>query len=370
MKRILFCLLLLSAATAGFSRDFESAREALAGMRVGLNLNNSLEEHYKKGDRNVPATFETQTGRPVTTQAIVQAFADAGFGVVRVPVTWYNHMDPETWKVDDVWMDRVQEVVDYVLNAGMYCILDTHHDAGSKDTRWLIADMGKYPEVSERFIKLWKQIAVRFRAYDSKLLFEGYNEILDMRKSWGVARVDGAYEAANRLNQDFVNTVRSTGGGNKTRNLVVSTYATSVRAAALDAFVLPSDKKDGHLIVQVHCYRPKEFTERDINLQKQHLESRSDFRESDKEEIDSIFKVLEEHLLSKGYPCVLGEFGAWNKNNEQDRARHAAYFVGKCREAGILPIYWYNPMYRQDRATCTWTFPQLRNAIVSGKTEE
>lgn len=357
----LFCLPLAAR------QKTETATQAIANMKVGLNLNNSLEEHYKKGDRAIPSTFETQTGRPVTTQAIVQAFADAGFGVLRVPVTWYNHMDPETGKVDEVWMDRVEEVVNYVLNSGMYCILDTHHDAGSKDTRWLIADMEKYPEISPRFISLWKQIAKRFKSYGDKLLFEGYNEILDTRKSWSNARVDGAYEAANRLNQDFVNTVRTSGGKNATRNLVVSTYATSVTPKSLDAFVLPEDKTPGHLIVQVHCYRPKEFTERDINLAKQHLESRNDFRESDKEEIDIVFSNLQKHLLSKGYPCVLGEFGAWNKNNEDDRARHAAYFVHKCHELGILPIYWYNPMYRKDRATCTWTFPKLKDALVNTK---
>lgn len=357
------CMMILSQFCLAGSKT-ETAQEALKNMKVGLNLNNSLDEHYKKGDRNDPSTFETQTGRPVTTAAIIQSWADAGFGVVRVPVTWYPHMDPQTGKVDEVWMNRVEEVVNYVLDAGMYCILNVHHDAGSKDTRWIIADMEEYPQISTRFVNLWKQIAGRFKKYDDRLLFEGYNEILDKRKSWSRARVDGAYEAANRLNQDFVKTVRATGGKNKTRNLVVSTYATSVMPKALDAFVLPDDKSAGHLIVQVHCYRPGEFTERDVNLAKQGKESRSDFRESDKEEIDVVFNNLNRHLLSKGYPCILGEFGAWNKNNEDDRARHAEYFVRKCCESGILPIYWYNPMYRYDRATCTWTFPKLRDALI------
>lgn len=369
MKKTVIAALFLacSLTLSGAPVNKETASAAIEKMRVGLNLNNSLEEHYKKGDRNRPETFETQTGRPVTTPAIINAFAEAGFGVVRVPVTWYNHMDPETFKVDEVWMNRVEEVVNYVLDAGMYCILDTHHDAGSKDTRWLIADMQKYPQVQKKFIALWKQIATRFKNYPYTLLFEGYNEILDAKKSWGVPRVEGAYQAANLLNQDFVNTVRATGGRNKTRNLIVSTYATSVRPQALKSFVLPSDKTADHLLVQVHCYRPKQFTERDINLAKQGEESRSDFRESDKPEIDEIFSNLKTGLIDKGYPVVLGEFGAWNKNNEDDRARHAEYFVKKCHELGILPIYWYNPMYRYDRKTCTWTFPKLRDALTNTK---
>lgn len=355
---------LLAFSPLSAKKTFETADQAAVKMKSGLNLNNSLEEHYKKGDRNNPATYETQTGRPVTTPAIIKSFANAGFGVVRVPVTWYPHMDPGTGKIDDVWIERVEEVVGYVLDAGMYCILDTHHDAGSKDTRWLIADMDRYPEVSARFINLWKQIAERFKGYGERLVFEGYNEILDEKKSWGRARVDGAYEAANRLNQDFVSTVRATGGRNTKRNLIVSTYATSVNPVALEAFKMPDDRTPGHLFVQVHCYRPTSFTERDINLEKQHKESRSDFRESDKDEIDQIFVNLDKYLISKGYPCVLGEFGAWDKKNEEDRTRHAAYFIKKCRELGIVPIYWYNPMYKKDRETCTWTFPKLRDALI------
>lgn len=96
MKKTVIAALFLacSLTLSGAPVNKETASAAIEKMRVGLNLNNSLEEHYKKGDRNRPETFETQTGRPVTTPAIINAFAEAGFGVVRVPVTWYNHMDP------------------------------------------------------------------------------------------------------------------------------------------------------------------------------------------------------------------------------------------------------------------------------------
>ena len=58
---------------------------------------------------------------------------NAGFGAVRVPVTWGIHMDA-SGKVFDAWMDRVHEVVGYVLDAGMYCILNVHHDTGADES--------------------------------------------------------------------------------------------------------------------------------------------------------------------------------------------------------------------------------------------
>lgn len=366
MKKIVLLAALLacaSIASPAKSREFETAAQAVANMRVGLNINNGLEEHYRKDkwNRADPASFETMTGRPVTTNEVIKTIADAGFGVVRVPVTWYPHMDPETGVVDKVWMDRVQEVVDYVLGNGMYCIINVHHDAGSKDTRWLIADLGNYDKMSARFTNLWKQVATRFKKYDQRLIFEGFNEIIDLKKSWSNAKVDGAYEAVNRLNQDFVNTVRRTGGNNKVRNLCVNTYATSTTSGALAAFVLPEDSAKEHLMMQVHSYLPRPFTEPERVLRERKQESRKEFYESDYPVIDKMFGNLKKFLDEKGYPCVLGEFGSSAKNNDDARARHAAYYVKKCKELGILPIYWYNPL---ERRQLIWNYPKLKDALI------
>ncbi len=51
----------------------------------------------------------------------------AGFNAIRVPVTWFPHM-AANGAVDNAWMQRVREVVDYVVGQGMYCILNTHHE--------------------------------------------------------------------------------------------------------------------------------------------------------------------------------------------------------------------------------------------------
>lgn len=73
---------------------------------------------------------------------------EAGFGAIRVPVTWYNHMDIDG-KVNAAWMARVKEVVGYVLSQGMYCIINVHHDTGAdssgKSYHWIKAQEATIP---------------------------------------------------------------------------------------------------------------------------------------------------------------------------------------------------------------------------------
>ena len=122
---------------------------------------------------------------------------EAGFGAIRVPVTWYQEMDANG-KVNDAWMKRVKEVVDYVINNGMYCLLNVHHDTGADGGNyksWIKASGANYTQNKAKYEGLWKQIAETFKDYDQHLLFEAYNEMLDekitrcwMRKILGTSQ--------------------------------------------------------------------------------------------------------------------------------------------------------------------------------------
>ena len=107
--------------------EFETSFEAITSMGVGWNLGNTLEPVWT-GDTDGRdwRRWETGWGQSVTTQSLMNMMKNAGFGAIRVPVSWGVHMDTDG-KVYEEWMNRVNEVVDYVLNAGMYCIINIHH---------------------------------------------------------------------------------------------------------------------------------------------------------------------------------------------------------------------------------------------------
>lgn len=149
---------------------FESSYYAVANMRIGWNVGNSLDSAGNISGTQASA-FETAWGNPVITPELIKAIKDAGFGAVRVPVTWYCNMD-ENGTVNGSWLDRVEEVVNYALDEGMYAIINVHHDTGGSETAWLRADPTMYGDMSGRYVYLWQQIAERFADYDEKLLFE------------------------------------------------------------------------------------------------------------------------------------------------------------------------------------------------------
>ena len=218
MKSLLFAAsMLLASSVQALAQEFESATSAVKNMRVGWNLGNTLDANsgsttnmwIEKYTQRKTSDYEKAWGQPVTTEALIKMFKDAGFNAIRVPVTWYPHMgvvnnelnwDIDSWtptKVDEKWMARVKEIVDYVINNGMYCIINVHHDTGAATTAWIRANTANYNKYKDTFEDLWTQIATEFKDYDEHLLFEGYNEMLDSYGSWCFASfaAPGQYDA-------------------------------------------------------------------------------------------------------------------------------------------------------------------------------
>ena len=222
---LIICSLLMTLSFPAQAADFETATDAVKNMGVGWNLGNALEANSQTVTDVTAANYwgqqdltsESCWGQYVTKPELIKMMKDAGFGAIRVPVTWYNHMDQDG-NVDAAWMARVHEVVDYVINQGLYCIINVHHDTGADSNgfkSWIKADESNYTTNKSRFENLWKQIAEEFKDYDQKLLFEGYNEMLDKISSWCFASyaasgqydasiAKSAYNAINSYAQSFV----------------------------------------------------------------------------------------------------------------------------------------------------------------------
>ncbi|NLZ20016.1 MAG: cellulase family glycosylhydrolase [Bacteroidales bacterium] len=361
-------------------QNWESAADAAIHMGLGWNLGNTLESN--SGDRDnmwieaftsrTVKDYETAWGQPQATRELIHMLREDGFGAIRVPVTWYPHMgtlsvsvsgDKGHWSswtgntVDPTWMARVKEVVGYVLDEGMYCILNVHHDTGSSSTAWLRADNEVYDSVKEKYKALWQQIATEFQDYGQRLVFESFNEMLDKNSTWNASTAE-AHEVINKYNADFVATVRATGGKNTYRNLILNTYAASTQPAVLQAFRLPEDSVEGHLMAEVHSYAPYHFAF-DTNTPKEVFDAACET------EVKGIIDGLNTYLVSKGIPCVLGEFGAdTGKRSENELAKQAACYVSAAAQYNIPCFYWMGLTDGQDRSVPQWTKPKLKDAIL------
>ena len=331
MKKILLLVCSVMLCTSIEAASFETAKDAVKNMGVGWNLGNTLDANDATKTWKTTAEHETCWGQPVTKPELLKMMKEAGFGAIRVPITWYQEMDADG-KVNDAWMKRVKEVVDYVIDNGMYCIINVHHDTGADSGNyksWLKASTSSYNTNKAKYEGLWKQIAEQFKDYDQKLLFESYNEMLDEKNTWNepVDKTDG-YKAINSYAKSFVTTVRATGGNNKDRNLVVNTYSASSTPDAMQNLDLPEESN--HIIFQVHSYP---------NWQN---------KSNAKKEIDNLISNIKSKLLDRA-PVIVGEyatFTTWPSEldyyaKDKEVALYAMdYLIQKTKENGIGTFYW------------------------------
>lgn len=333
-------------------------------IKVGWNLGNSLES-YNDGMAN-HMDAETSWGNPTVTKEMIDAVKDAGFNAVRVPVRWYPHVtDQNTMaEIKSEWLNRVKEVVDYCINNDMYVILNTHHED------WLESHPleAEAETVLMKEKNLWRAIATFFKDYDEHLIFSGTNEV---QINWQAPTAENL-RAQNNFNQCFVDAVRSTGGKNYYRNLIVQTYATNPDYAFSDYadghFIFPTDVVDKRIAIEFHYYRPAgfsymdfaDYTETVYYWGKDYIQYNTTASSEQEDYVDALFGKIKQEWVDKGYPVVMGEYGVvtppkdksdGNVNDLADTKRYyMSYVTSAAKRNGIVPVVWdngtfYNPLY-------------------------
>ncbi|MFC1642592.1 glycoside hydrolase family 5 protein, partial [Myxococcota bacterium] len=314
-----------------------TSTELIASLNLGWNLGNSLDA----------PEGETAWGNPTVTEALLQAVAESGFDLVRIPVTWSLHIGATPdYVIEPGWLERVEEVVQYAIGAGLYAIINLHHDGADAydGVEWLtLNDAGgavtaeNNDQVEARFVGMWTQIASHFRDHGEQLLFESMNEIHD-----GYDTPDPAYyDIINHLNQVFVDTVRATGGNNGQRHLVVPGYNTNIDYTVA-GFEVPTDPTPNRLILSVHYYDPWDFAgSAKTNAWGQAAPGRDSWGQED--HVVAQFDKLQTTYVQQGIAVVLGEYGAVHQAGFEDYRRYYMEYVTKAAaDRDILPIYWDN----------------------------
>lgn len=331
-----------------------SSMDLVADMKIGWNLGNTLD-----ATGGIALDSERSWGNPTTTEEMIDAVLDAGFNVIRIPVTWYNHCgDGPDYQIHEIWLNRVQEVVDYAYDKGAYVIINMHHED------WHFPSEDNKEAAAEKLEAIWTQIATRFRDYDEHLIFEGLNEPrkIGTNVEWNGGDMEGR-EVVNYLEQVFVDAVRATGGNNTLRHLMITGYAASSDKGALESIQLPDDDK---LIISVHAYTPYNFA---LNANGTSVWD----EEKDAGDIDYLMNNLNELFISKGIPVIIGEFGAVNKDNEEERIEWVSYYLTKAGEIGVPCIWWDNNAFDGsgenfglfNRRELTFPYPNLLDAMMT-----
>lgn len=330
-----------------------TATELVRKMGNGINLGNTMEAYghssYSPDEDMYTENYETLWGQPVTTQEMVDGMKAAGFDSLRVPVAWTNAMDYESgdYTINTAYLDRVEEIINYGLNADMYVIVNDHWDGGwwgmfgssNEDTRKKAMDMYK---------SMWKQIAERYANYSDKLIFESANEELGDRlnekaiaKDSGSLSQDECYSTANEINQEFVNTVRASGGNNDKRFLLIAGYNTDITMTCDDRFKMPDDTAKNKLLLSVHYYTPWDYCGTSGVT---HWGSVSDYEEQNR-----LLKMMTKYT-DQGYGVIIGEYAVLTDgaSPKDDADLFYTNFLDNCDIYNYCPVLWdCNNLYRK-----------------------
>lgn len=365
--------------------SFEDLNQSqiVEAMGPGWNLGNQLESVTD----NVPE--ETNWGNPVITEKLIQSVKAAGFKSIRIPVSYFAKIDDDKdYTIDSKWLDRVQEVVDYCIKNDLYAVINIHGDGyNTIDGGWLLCNGKNQTEIKNKYQKVWKQIAERFKNYDEHLLFESMNEEFDGSYSEPNKEY---YQNINDYNQIFVDTVRKTGNNNTKRWLIIPGWNTNIDYTAGDyGFKLPTDqyrdksidKEEQRIMISVHYYSPWDFCGGENGVITQWGNEADDPSKTsttcDETYMKNQLNLMKTTFADKGYPVFIGEYGSIDKTSyDSENEYYRAYFARKLcrlsRKNGCIPMYWdngYNGVHGFglfDRTTCEVTQPVIIDAIMEG----
>lgn len=333
-----------------------SSAALTSDMGAGWDLGNTMDGHTGF----TPNETLWQTVK--TTKALIKSIHDMGFNTVRIPVTWGTTIDDnDNYSIDEKWMSRVQDIVDYCISQDMYVIINIHHD-GAEQSGWLRIATDDQAGLKKKFAGVWKTIATRFKDYDEHLIFESMNEVTGKDMS-----VYDQNQVIMSLNQIFVDTVRATGSNNAKRWLMVPGKYNQIASVTNSeyGFSMPTDKVKNRLILSVHDYSPWNFCGT--------VNSNGDvFTKMTLKQLNSNAEELEplyEQYTSKGIPVVVGEYGCMNKDNSSERAYYLEGMNRIFKKYKLVGVYWDQGWYdRSEKPDYSFALVDRENGKPIDKT--
>ncbi|SKC63716.1 cellulase family glycosylhydrolase [Ohtaekwangia koreensis] len=348
-----------------------TAVELAAKMHLGINFGNTME-----------APTEAEWVNSKITESYVKFVKQIGFNSVRLPTGWvkWHLSDRAKAKIDPAWLNRVKEVVGWCVANDMYVMLNVHGDWG-----WLENNVNatKKDSVNAMQKAIWEQIATTMRDFDEHLIFAGTNE--------PVAEDAEHMAILDSYHQTFVNAVRSTGGRNSHRVLVVQGPRTNGELTYKLMNTLPTDNVPNKLMVEIHNYTPATFTlvtDGDVSWgnmiyywgagNDSTIEPERNAEYGEEDEILDEFQKMKQKFIDKGIPVMLGEYATWRRSpglgkpEPKDMEMHNksvdywSYYVTKQAKAHGLVPFWWEIGFMLDRANNVVKDQAMLDAILEG----
>ena len=364
----------------------KTAIDIVNDMGLGYNLGNVLAFNCCSNFEELKIENEQIKiyGTIFPTKHNINKIKKYGFKTIRFQVIYMN-ITNDNDKLNSEWISKIKEVIKFIINENMYCILSIRHDGEF----WKIE--GKNGK--DKYVNLWKQIANELINYDEHLIFESNNDVnydidyffdeddINIEDSDDYISYGNDYPSdINRdeddnydedddyidknyhiplLNttQSFIDTIRNTGGLNKERLLIISGMHNEIELMNMFEYEMPKDTANKSAI-SFHSYIPLDYSYDYIygsseDIPMDWYDNKNNYQQSflkkewgtikDYQNIISNFNLLKELFTDKGIPVIITEVGMMSElTKEKNFMREFLYVLFSITEEynGIMSCLW------------------------------
>lgn len=318
----------------------------------GINMGNYFDSPSYEGEWNGDLKIQASDFRNIS---------EAGFASVRIPVRWSAHtLGSDPYTINEVFIERVQEVVDEAIAEGLRVIINTHH------FNELFYNDAEFNLHHQRLLSFWQQLSRSFPLENysaDKLVFEFLNE---PHENVGVNQWNYLIEELTRI--VWVDNAATQNNSLGQRKVMIGT-ADWGGPFKLPELVLPESANAENTIITVHFYEPFQFTHQGAEW----VDGATSWIGTRWLGTAQQQKVLFDYLdavsdwneqAGRGFEVNLGEFGVYSKYAvAADQKAWTAFIAREAERRGFSWHYWeyssgfgaYNP------ATKKW-----RSALIEG----
>ena len=323
-KRISYIVIILIMALAIFninnhrvdatSTGFEYVKQLGSGINLGNIFETGLEDMLV--DDN-------------SIEVILDNVRSQGFSSIRLPVTWQGHWNEDSKEIDIEYLVKLKSLVSIAISKNVNVILTMYDDSW----RW-ISNTKDTKGTLNLYESLWKQIANYFKEYNEKLCFEAVNAPFFEN----IALKD-QLKLLDQYNKCFVKAVRSTGGRNKERYLLLPVLNGQVNEDNCKSMASTlKDLKDSRIIVSVQYYGLWNFS---VNAA-----GTISFNQDARQHMLNFFQCIESYFTKNKFPVVCVEYGLYgypayeNAINRGERLKYFYQFLSHLNKTKLSCFLW------------------------------
>ena len=316
----------------------KTAQQWLDEVKFGINYMNGIKED---NDNN----------------AYFNWIKEQGFNAVEIGCRFPELVESINGDLNDERVTKLKSIIDTAYRFNLYIILSLYD---GYEYMWTSLNINNQASILKMLDTSYRKLMIALKGYDDRLAISFCVEPRDYTDNL----VDAEdIEVLNTANAAFVKMVRSTGGNNKTRKLVITTGWSKCEGLPAQKFKMVDDE---YTMVRVHLYQPSNFsgskTSDSIWLEEEyHLV------------LLKYFQAIKENFIDKNIPVYIGEFGVRPKDNDQERNKWAKCYLSLANSYNVKCFIWdtensgsgiANSYAISNKKKLVWLNPEFMNYVL------